>query len=95
MSVPGSVGFPKLNRRKSIQLGASGVAAGLLSSEVAHQPAEARDPPSGPQTTPFLEFLPVYTAKIPVGSTPDSLSPAPLAVPEPERRRMRPAGPSA
>ena len=81
MSDSGSASLPKLNRRQSIQLGTAGVAAGLLSSQVALKPAEARDPPPGPYTTPFVESLPVYTAKTPAGLTPDSLNPAPTQAP--------------
>ena len=81
MSDSGSASLPKLNRRQSIQLGTAGVAAGLLSSQVGLRPAEAKDPPPGPSTTPFVESVPVYAAKTPAGWTPNSLSPAPMQAP--------------
>ena len=73
MTTPAPFHLPKLNRRQSIQLGVASTAAGLLASKVALQPAEAKDPPPAPFTTPFVVALPVYQAKLPVAS----LSPAP------------------
>lgn len=59
-------GLSKPGRRQAIQLGAASAAAGLLTSRIAVSPAVAKDPPSGPYTTPFMVALPVYTAKTPV-----------------------------
>ncbi|WP_309678925.1 multicopper oxidase domain-containing protein, partial [Polaromonas sp.] len=73
--------LPALNRRQSLQLGAASAAAGLLVVKDATRPAQAKDLPAGPTTTPFVVPLPVYTAKTPAGLTPDSLSPAPTQAP--------------
>ncbi len=68
MSMLNQATILKLGRRESIQLGAASAAAGLLGSQVAIKPVEAKDPPRGPYTTPFVVALPVYAAKAPVNS---------------------------
>ena len=57
MSRLDSRSLPKLSRRQSLQIGVASTAAGLLASKVALQPAEAKDPPPGPFTTPFMVEL--------------------------------------
>jgi FtsP/CotA-like multicopper oxidase with cupredoxin domain len=81
MSTPDSFDgavLPKLSRRQSIQV--AGIAAGVTASRLLIAPAEAGDPPPGPYTTPFVESLPVYQAKVPAGLTPNSLSPPPTGL---------------
>ncbi|MDB5890825.1 MAG: hypothetical protein JWP47_1656 [Polaromonas sp.] len=67
--------FPALSRRQSLRL--ASVAASVTAAPLLLDTAEAKDPPPGPATTPFLENLPVYTAKMAAGITPNSLSPPP------------------
>ena len=59
---------PTLSRRQSLQLGAAATAVGLLATQEATPPAQAKDPPPGPRTEPFVDPLPVYEAKTPVSS---------------------------
>lgn len=63
MSRTKQVSPPKLSRRQSLQLGTVAAAASLLTTKVAIKPVEAKDPPPGPYTTPFVVPLPVYQAK--------------------------------
>ena len=65
-----------LNRRRAMQLATAGTAGALLAQ--APQPAQAKSPPPGPTTPPFMMPLPVYTAKLPV----TSLSPTPTGAPD-------------
>ena len=65
MHMSPSVERPTLSRRQSLQIGAAATAAGLLAVKEFHAPAEAKDPPKGPYTTPFACALPVYSAKQP------------------------------
>jgi len=67
-----STGQPEISRRTSLQTGAASAAAALIAAKEFTPPAEASDPPRGPTTPPFMDALPVYQAKQPVGS----LSPA-------------------
>jgi FtsP/CotA-like multicopper oxidase with cupredoxin domain len=73
MSTSNQASPPKLSRRQSLQLGTATAAAGLLTTNVAVKPVEAKDPPPGPYTTPFVVPLPVYTAK----QTVSALTPPP------------------
>ena len=57
-----------VTRRQSIQLGATGVATGLLASGQAVHRADASDLPRGPTTTPFMDPLVVHRPKDPVNS---------------------------
>ena len=63
-----SAGLPKISRRMSLQFGAAATAAGLIANENFTAPAKAGDPPRGPATPAFMDELPVYKAKDPVGS---------------------------
>lgn len=56
------------NRRQSIKLGAAVTTAAVLTAKQATQPAQAKDPPPPPRTTPFVVPLTVYTAKLPISS---------------------------
>jgi hypothetical protein len=76
MSSIEQVSAGKLNRRQSLQLGAAAAAAGVMAAESLTTSAVAKDLPAGPYTTPFVEPLPLYTAKQPVSS----LSPAPTLI---------------
>jgi FtsP/CotA-like multicopper oxidase with cupredoxin domain len=75
MNNPFSLANP--GRRLSIQLGAASAAASMLAAKEFAAPAEAKDAPAGPTTTPFVVALPTYAPK-----TPESvLSPAPSPTP--------------
>jgi FtsP/CotA-like multicopper oxidase with cupredoxin domain len=63
MPMSTSVERPTLSRRQSLQIGAATTAAGLLAVNEFNAPAEAKDLPKGPTTTPFVVALPVYAAK--------------------------------
>ena len=63
-----------VQRRQALKLGAAAAAAGVLSSELVPGSAIAKDLPPGPTTVPFVDPLPVYTAK-----TWETLALSPLA----------------
>jgi FtsP/CotA-like multicopper oxidase with cupredoxin domain len=75
-----SVERPTLSRRQSLQIGAASAAAGLFAVQEFNAPAEAKDPPKGPYTTPFVVALPVYAPKLPESR----LIPAPTPAPNTE-----------
>ncbi len=62
MSRLDSGSLPKLSRRQSLQIGVASTAAGLLAATQLVTPVQAKEvlPPT---TTPWMEPLPVYTAK--------------------------------
>jgi FtsP/CotA-like multicopper oxidase with cupredoxin domain len=64
-------------RRLSLQLGAASAATGMFAVRELATPAEAKDAPAGPTTTPFMVALPTYAAKMPE----TALSPAPFSTP--------------
>jgi FtsP/CotA-like multicopper oxidase with cupredoxin domain len=66
-----------LNRRRAIQIGAAGTAAGLLASERLVPAVNAKDSPPGPKTSPFVMPLVAYTAKPTAGT----LTPTPTQAP--------------
>lgn len=66
----------KPSRRTTLRLGAA-TAAAALATRQATNPAQAKDPPAPPRTTPFVVPLTVYTAKLPISS----LSPPPSQTP--------------
>ena len=56
---------PIFSRRQSLQIGAAATVTGLLAVKEFNAPAEAKDPPKSPYTTPFACALPAYAAKQP------------------------------
>ncbi len=75
MSTTRQASLAKPSRRQSLRFAAASTAASLLAAKDAASPVQAKDLPAGPHTTPFVVPLPVYTAKLPVGT----LSPVPTS----------------
>ena len=63
-----------LARRNALKMGVAATAATALPAGLGLTSALAKDPPPGPTTPPFMEALPVYTAK----AAESSLYPPPL-----------------